>query len=75
MYNMGRGFSTIVHNHNIDMDIIFDQLDKGKLQEEELSRFYTSPVYQYTKAECGGRDHELQNVRRARKAANIRGEV
>ena len=72
---MGRGFSTIVHNHNIDMDIIFDQLDKGKLQEEELSRFYTSPVYQYTKAECGGRDHELQNVRRARKAANIRGEV
>lgn len=72
---MGRGFSTIVHNHNIDMDIIFDQLDKGKLQEEELSRFYTSPVYQYTKAECGGRDHELQNVRRARKAANIRGAV
>ena len=55
---MGRGFSTIVHNHNIDMDIIFDQLDKGKLQEEELSRFYTSPVYQYTKAECGGREHE-----------------
>lgn len=75
MYNMGRGFSTIVHNHNIDMDIIFDQLDKGKLQEEELSRFYTSPVYQYTKAECGGRDHELQNIRRARKAANIRGAV
>lgn len=72
---MGRGFSTIVHNHNIDMDIIFDQLDKGKLQEEELSRSYTSPVYQYTKAECGGRDHELQNVRRARKAANIRGAV
>ena len=72
---MGRGFSTIVHNHNIDMDIIFDQLDKGKLQEEELSRFYTSPVYQYTKAECGGRDHELQNVRRARKATNIRGAV
>lgn len=72
---MGRGFNTIVHNYNVDMDIIFDQLDKGKLQEEELSRFYTSPVYQYTKAECGGRDHELQNVRRARKAANIRGAV
>lgn len=72
---MGRGFSTIVHNHNIDMDIIFDQLDSGKLQEEELSKFYTSPVYQYTKAECGGRDHELQNVRRARKAADIRGAV
>lgn len=72
---MGRGFSTIVHNHNIDMDIIFDQLDKGKLQEEELSRFYTSPVYQYTKAECGGREHELQNVRRARKATNIRRAV
>lgn len=72
---MGRGFSTIVHNHNLDMDIIFDQLDKGKLKGKELSRFYTSPVYQYTKAECGGRDHELQNVRRARKAANIRGAV
>lgn len=72
---MGQGFSTIVHNHNIDMNIIFDQLDKGKLQEEELSRFYTRPVYQYTKAECGGREHELQNVRRARKAANIRGAV
>lgn len=72
---MGRGFSTIVHNHNIELDNIFDQLDKGKLQEEELSRFYTSPVYQYTKAECGGREHELQNVRRARKAADIRGAV
>lgn len=72
---MGRGFNTLVHNYNLDKDIIFDQLDKGKLQEEELSRFYTSPVYQYTKAECGGRDHELQNVRRARKAADIRGTV
>lgn len=60
---MGRGFSTLVHNYNLDKDIIFDQLDKGKLQEEELSRFYTRPVYQYTKAECGGRDHELLNVR------------
>ena len=72
---MGRGFNTLVHNFNIDKEIIFDQLDKGELQEEELSRFYTRPVYQYTKAECGGRDHELQNVRRARKAANIRRAV
>lgn len=75
MYNMGRGFSTIVHNYNIELDNIFQQLDNGKLQQEELSPFYTKPVYQYTKAECGGRDHELQNVRRARKAANIRGAV
>lgn len=72
---MGRGFSTIVHNHNIELDNIFNQLDSGKLQQEELSPFYTKPVYQYTKAECGGRDHELQNVRRARKAADIRGTV
>lgn len=72
---MGRGFSTIVHNYNIELDNIFQQLDNGKLQQEELSLFYTKPVYQYTKAECGGRDHELQNVRRARKAADIRGTV
>lgn len=72
---MGRGFSTIVHNHNIELDNTFNQLDSGKLQQEGLSRFYTSPVYQYTKAECGGREHELQNVRRARKAADIRGAV
>lgn len=72
---MGRGFNTIVHNYNVDMDIIFDQLDKGKLQGEGLSPFYTKPVYQYTNAECGGREHELQNVRRARKAADIRGTV
>lgn len=60
---MGKGFSTIHQNYNIDMDIIFDQIDKGKLQTEGLSPFFTRPVYQYTKAECGGRDHELLNVR------------
>ena len=59
---MGRGFSTIVHSYNAEMDKIFHQLDKGKLQGKELSPFYTRPVYQYTKAECGGREHELQNV-------------
>lgn len=60
---MGKGLSTIHQNYNIDMDIIFDQIDKGRLQEEDLSPFFTRPVYQYTKAECGGRDHELLNVR------------
>lgn len=60
---MGKGFSTIHQNYNIDMDIIFDQIDKGKLQADGLSPFFTRPVYQYTKAECGGRDHELLNVR------------
>ena len=60
---MGRGFNTLVHNYNIDKEIIFNLIDKGKLQSTELSPFYTRPIYQYTKAECGGRDHELLNVR------------
>lgn len=60
---MGRGFNTLVHNYNIDKEIIFNLIDKGKLQSDALSPFYTRPIYQYTKAECGGRDHELLNVR------------
>ena len=72
---MGRGFSTIVHSYNAEMDKIFHQLDNGKLQGNELSPFYTRPVYQYTKAECGGREYELQNVRRTRQTANIRRSI
>ncbi len=60
---MGRGFNTLVHNFNVDKEIIFNLIDKGKLQSKGLSPFYTRPIYQYTKAECGGREHELLNVR------------
>ena len=36
-----------------------------------LSPFYTRPLYAYTKAQVGGRENELSNIRRADKAANV----
>lgn len=61
-----RKASEVPHNNNMEFDKLIAAHEGGRLPNK-LSRFFTSPVYQYTSQEIGGRDAAIAESIRRRK--------